>query len=1309
MARWRYTGREMLEPALAEIGERVPDGFAAVRVLGEGGFGRVIMAQTSAGRRVALKTASPRTRGAVSSLLREIMALTALGGRASPAVIATGTWSDGGRWLAMEVVHGTAWPGRQTIEDGSIRTDVVLDRFGDLLAALGTVHAAGWVHGDLKPDNVFVGDDGRITFIDFGLSHRIGSIEQHLQGEVIGTADSMSPEQCTPGAPVDSRSDLYAVGVLLYRSLSGAPPFEGSAEEIREAHRSRRPASLATCGVPGEIDELILRCLAKDPAQRPASAQQLADQLKVARDWGSVFQVRPRARRPIADATGTYRQQVALLWFRSGSPVVGLHEAIRDSGGQLVQARATEYIAAYTRSASDNPIRSALVAGNVLLGRGLVDRVLIDLGEATVRRKPDGAERISSGIFRGEGRYPDAGMPRGLLATADAARTLPELDHRSIAIEPGLYLLGQGSLLDSTEIAERVCPLFGRAPEVARLQQQAARTRDRLPGLATVIGQRGFGKSRLALELVDLWAPEGGATKLVPFHAPDPMHGGRGAALRGLLTAVLPLPSVAPDDVTGLLKQQLGVRLDAEVELGIRFAMQWIDDDHPAIRKLRAAPGALRSLLGRALGEILLQRAQVRPLHLLIDDGQFLDDAALDALEYATRAEVRAPLWVCVFARPGFVDARPAWGAHAGTYERFELGPLAASEASDIIRHLLQHAINLSQPVVDFLVERTRGIPLVIVELLRALKREGLLRKAERGRGWIVDTEALHARSDVPLVQWLLERELDALSPAQRGHAGLASSLGPSFSIARLAAVVREMERTLAPLPTDLDPAVGVARLRRAGLLVERIPGRYEFRHDLLREAAYASISLEVLRACHGAAYRVFERDEGLGDDERLSQLAFHAAGAGFHREAIELQLTLAGRAVDRHDYLVAQEAFKRAIEYLDPDDPRCVAAIHGLGLTRFRLGEHEHGLHDLGRARDMAERFGQRDTEFDLLLDMAMVYDWTEDYPTSRELVERARTFVGVTENAQCHARLLLGLGRSRFRLGDAEGAAPLLAQAARVAANVGEAAYETHVIALLLAATVAGLSGREDEGRPMFDELLELCNAHSDQLHLATTYLNRCVLWLRGNDIEALVDNLRQAIRVSRSSGYPLIEARALFNLGEISYMVGRYDEALKNTYHAIDLATQSQGEAQRVVVSRLLLARIHLLAGHPQRALREVEQIQKVQALRRAEGAVDTEFMPSDQALFRMVQLGLASTSVLDWDDLAQSTAAVAMQQELVEILELAGWNTWKQGKLDDAARFLERATAAAERHPTLLKGRIAARRAELTARMTRISAR
>jgi len=1280
--------------------QAVPPGFEVVRILGEGGFGRVLLARTRKGVEIALKRASPKTRGAVAALAREREALAKVGEGCAPGFIDAGILDDGTHWLAMDVVPGVPWPGPLPAGASELPVDLGLRRFQAFLHTLERVHAVELVHCDLKPENIFVRPDETITLIDFGLARAPSSEPTSEDDVVVGTAHYMSPEQCRPGVTVDLRSDIYAAGVLLYTALSGGLPFEGSAEEIREAHRSLRPPSLIALGVPPEIDEVLMRCLAKDPRARPATAQELAATLLAATEEVGTFAVSRSPAKRTSGATEQVqsrgkREMVGVLRFESPGSAVTLSSLAKEAGGQLVHAKAGKYILACTNATTDNPVYAALATGNTVVGRGLTERVLVDVAEATVTRKPDGSERIVSRAWRGDGFFLPADAPCGLFATTAAIEHLPNFETRPVPQHAEIWQLGTSEArLDVTETTRFETPHFGRNREVARLQHQAAKTADGVPGLATVVGDRGFGKTRLAQDLVE--RVRSAATRLIAFRVADPSYGSRESTARKLLTSIVRLPSEAPEDLRALLRHLLGAVLPDDELLGLRLAMGWIAADDPDIRRLRAAPGAIRSMLAKALGEVLIHCARSQPLRVIIDDAQFLDDAVLDALEYATRSEVRAPLWICVLTRPGFDKARAAWGAHAGMHERVHLPALPMHDASRLIRHLLHQATNVSEAVVQRLVDRTRGVPLVMVELIRALTRDGFVRQRDTGRGWIVDADALQSASDVPLVQWLLSRELDTLSAALRAHAGLVAVLGSGFRIDQLTQMVRRLETAGEPVPSELDPVVGVHRLRRAGILVEDAQRRFDFRHEALREHAYSGIELETRKAAHRAAYQAVEADPHLKEDERLSQLAFHASGAEQWERAIEHQLALARRAVDRHDYLVANEAFQRALVYLPPEDPRRLQAVHGLALMRFRMGRHEDALRGLDQAAELARALSNRSAEFDILLDMATVLDWAEDYPTSARRVQQAEALVDETTDPLARARLLLGRGRSLFRMDDAATASHMLAEAAEVARDLGEGAYETWVIAMVLAAPLAALTGNEAKGRTMFDELLALCQSHGDQLHLATTYLNRCVVWLASAEVEALMADMRQAIAITRSAGFPNIEVRALFNLGEVNYMVARYEDAKAHAQQAIELnLALFGGVGQSMVTNRLLLARSYLLAGEEDKAAAELEIIRQAQADRRAQGAVDTEFVPSDQSLFRMVELALAKAEDTEWDALIRDTAAASVQQELVEVMEVAGWIAARAGRSARAEEVLERAVAESMRSGTLLRGRVAQR--------------
>ena len=137
------------------------------------------------------------------------------------------------------------------------------------------------------------------------------------------------------------------------------------------------------------------------------------------------------------------------------------------------------------------------------------------------------------------------------------------------------------------------------------------------------------------------------------------------------------------------------------------------------------------------------------------------------------------------------------------------------------------------------LVERTQGVPRLLVELTRGLKRDGFVRKSERGSGHYLAVDELDKLPDLPIVQWNAIREVEALSPQLAGHARLASVLGNHFTVPELEALQSALEHD--PLPDDaqLDAGVGVQRLVEGGLLLRHRAGRLSFRHALLRDTIY--------------------------------------------------------------------------------------------------------------------------------------------------------------------------------------------------------------------------------------------------------------------------------------------------------------------------------------------------------------------------------------------------------------------------------------------------------------------------------------
>jgi serine/threonine-protein kinase len=256
--------------------------YRIVRVLGKGGMGVVYEAEHGPlGRRVALKVLEE---GAVSDptalarLRREALAMGAL---QHPHVVAVSDFSEGPPpYIAMELLSGQPLRARLA-ERGPMRVSEACLVAVQLLSALGAAHKAGIIHRDVKPANVFVVEtpvtNVFVKLLDFGVAKLLVPSGPALTSvdSVIGSAPYMAPEQIC-GEPIDGRTDLFAMGILLYEMLAGRRPFVGSAGESVMLVIVRGAPVAPLVGVPPELSAIIARALSRSPAARFATAEEMA-------------------------------------------------------------------------------------------------------------------------------------------------------------------------------------------------------------------------------------------------------------------------------------------------------------------------------------------------------------------------------------------------------------------------------------------------------------------------------------------------------------------------------------------------------------------------------------------------------------------------------------------------------------------------------------------------------------------------------------------------------------------------------------------------------------------------------------------------------------------------------------------------------------------------------------------------------------------------------------------------------------------------------------------------------------------------
>jgi eukaryotic-like serine/threonine-protein kinase len=278
--------------------------YRIVRKLGSGGMANVYLAEDEdLGRRVAIKILNDRYANDDLFIERFRREAKSAAGLSHPNIVSIYDRgeAEGTYYIAMEVIEGRSLK-ELILTRGALPVDTAIGYAKQLLEALRFAHRHGIIHRDIKPHNVLVSADQhakanepRLKVTDFGIA-RHGASQMTEAGSIMGTAQYLSPEQAR-GAPVTAASDLYSAGVVLYEMLTGKVPFTGdSAIEIAMKHVNElpRPPSSLRSEIPPELDQIVLRALAKEPEDRYQTADEFIEDLE-----------RVEAGLPISRATAT--------------------------------------------------------------------------------------------------------------------------------------------------------------------------------------------------------------------------------------------------------------------------------------------------------------------------------------------------------------------------------------------------------------------------------------------------------------------------------------------------------------------------------------------------------------------------------------------------------------------------------------------------------------------------------------------------------------------------------------------------------------------------------------------------------------------------------------------------------------------------------------------------------------------------------------------------------------------------------------------------------------------------------------------
>ncbi|HEU4390213.1 MAG TPA: serine/threonine-protein kinase [Blastocatellia bacterium] len=283
-------GRSLLNTTVGE--------YRLVDFLGAGGMGEVYRAvHLKLGRVVAVKvmTSAIRSQGLIERFFNEARIQSSLHHR-SIAMLYDFLEVDGQPCIIMEYVDGQALSDRLKL-GGPLRLPEALSIFATVVEGVQYIHSNGVVHRDIKSNNIKINLAGQVKLLDFGIARVESGPRMTATGDVIGTLEYLSPEQIR-GGNADVRSDIWALGVLLYEMVTGHVPFEAATlgdlcDKISKAVYVQ--PSVINPSVPREVEGIIARCLKRSPGDRYQSAQQLLDDVLLV-SQGAPVAARPRGK-----------------------------------------------------------------------------------------------------------------------------------------------------------------------------------------------------------------------------------------------------------------------------------------------------------------------------------------------------------------------------------------------------------------------------------------------------------------------------------------------------------------------------------------------------------------------------------------------------------------------------------------------------------------------------------------------------------------------------------------------------------------------------------------------------------------------------------------------------------------------------------------------------------------------------------------------------------------------------------------------------------------------------------------------------
>jgi tetratricopeptide (TPR) repeat protein len=1102
--------------------------------------------------------------------LREIQILKDLRHPGVVHYVDHGVTSDRRLFLVMEWLDGEDLAVRLARSQVGLKDAVEIVRRAS--QALAAVHARGIVHRDLKPSNIFIIRRGRshaIKLIDFGMVKVPESEETFTrQGAMLGTPWFIAPEQAK-GNPVDARADVYSLGSVLFRLVTGRNVFESThliAYLGRLVLEDAPRASLIRKDIPVELDDLVERMLRRNPAERPADAGELSRLLaRLPHLSNELPRLVPSVRPPPLEQTlggmvhgrlvssppgpgkillGTVESRVVAVLFaqlpmamlaasnaRRFLSIVGdraRFETLRD--GQFVAALGLD------KTVGDEVVRAA--RGALFLSTSVPGaHIALAIGRAVAGRQGLAGEALDG-----------AALQLSYLQTPGI-----RCDVSSCSLLDGHFVLEEdanGARLLREDIVDheprplvgKTTPIVGRTREVESVIEVFDEVqRAKQPHLVVVTGPAGSGKSRIRKEIVRrLRAQLPAIDVLLARGDPTVSYRGLSDVGRALRARMGIRDGQTPDRQAMKLVRYVSAR-PGFPEGGIDFLSEFVGltpfEDSQALRIARETPPIMAARVFHTIEVLCRLDAEIAPQLLILEDFDKVDAGSVALVEWLLECKGLA-LTVIALGRPA-VDSRfPQLWEEGRPVTRLRIGPLSREACEQIAQMALAEG---SESMVQRLVQQAHGNPLFLEELIR---------------------HAAAGRRSLPLsVQSLIQTRVDELEESQRQVLRAASVYGDVFWTEGVCALL------------DRDCEAELLELVQQEILVRhrvtRVHGhdQWSFRHDLVRDTVYASLLEKDLVRYHRRAAEWLKL-VGAPDPAALAR---HAEARSDRDQAVRLYSKACSQAFGKGQLEAALEFSTRGAACADDPLVRAECLLQRAQILSWmcRFSEQREAANaaamlassgsDLwGEARRLAAT-ALREEGSVSEADAMMTATLQKSRAAGLSFATRSRL---LSEWARC----LVEIGRAKEALAVAERA---LVQAQRA----GPRAFHAHLRALDARSLAISYLGDYSASIEATDAVVKLADQLGDMMQATRSRINLGFALIRVGCIDQGQVCIDRALNDARLLRMPAGEGFALHNLGVIRARQRRLDEA-------IDIMMQAIAIGQRIGYQRLtLLSRLYL----------------------------------------------------------------------------------------------------------------------------------